>query len=49
MEAETKMSLTKKETAEYAFDLQVGLNGLLCFGLFSLSLTRVLGCGLAVA
>jgi hypothetical protein len=27
MEAETKMSLTKKETAEYAFDLQVGLNG----------------------
>ena len=29
--------------------LQVGLNGLLCFGLLSLSLTRVLGCGLAVA
>src|SRR5260370_6343252 len=27
MEAETEMSLTKKETAEYAFDLQVGLSG----------------------
>jgi hypothetical protein len=27
MEAETKMLLTKKEMAEYAFDLQVGLNG----------------------
>jgi len=29
--------------------LQVGLNCLLSFGLFSLSLTRVLGCGLPVA